>query len=81
MREGTSVEKHLKGIKELTGYRAASLAPIDEDDQIVTLLESLSKSYSMLVTALGARRSNTSLNYVQQAFFHMDVPNCMLCIV
>ena len=67
MREGTSVEKHLKDMKELTDRLAAMGAPIAEEDQVVTLLGSLLKSYSTLVTILEARSGDISLNYVQQA--------------
>jgi hypothetical protein len=40
MKEGTSVEKHLKHMKELTDRLAAIGAPISEEDQVVTLLAS-----------------------------------------
>ena len=54
MKEGTSVEKHLKHMKELTDRLAAIGAPIEEEDQVVTLLGSLPKSYAPLITALEA---------------------------
>ena len=38
MKEGTSAEKHLTYMKELTDRLAAIGAPIDEEDQVVTLL-------------------------------------------
>ena len=44
-------------------------APIVEDHQVITLLGSLPKSYSMFVTAQEARES-VSLNYLQQALAH-----------
>ena len=68
----TSVEKHLKDIKELTDRLAAIGASIAEEDQAVTLLGSLPKNYSTLVTALRARSGNISLNYVQQALLHEE---------
>ena len=71
-REGTSIEMHLKHMKELTDRLAAIGAPIAEEDQVVTLLGSLPKSYSTLVTALEARGDNISLNYVQQALVHEE---------
>ncbi len=40
MKEGTSIEKHLKRMKELTDRLAAIGAPIAEEDQVVTLLGS-----------------------------------------
>ena len=53
MKETTSVEKHLKEMKELTDQLAAVGAPIEED-QVVTLLGSMPKKFSTLVTALEA---------------------------
>ena len=52
MKEGTSVEKHLKNKKELTEQLAAIGAPINEENQVVTLLGSLPKSYSTFITTL-----------------------------
>ena len=37
MKEGTSVEAHLKGTKELTDKLEAIGAPISEEDQVITL--------------------------------------------
>jgi len=51
---------------------AAIVAPIAEEDQVETLLESLPKSYAALVTALEAKSDNISLNYVQQALVHEE---------
>ena len=65
MKHGTSIEKHLKHMKEITDQLAAIGAPISEEDQVVTLLGSLPRSYSTLVTALDA-----SLSFVQQALIH-----------
>ena len=62
MKEDTSVETHLKCMKELTDKLAAISAPIFEEDQVVTLLGSLPRNYSTLVTALEARVDNISLS-------------------
>ena len=72
MKEGTSVESHLKSMKELTDKLSAIGAPISEEDQVVTLLGSLPQSYSTLVTALEARVDDVSLSYVQQALIHEE---------
>ena len=72
MKQETSVEKHLKHMKELTDILAAIGAPIAEEDQLVALLGSLPKSYPMLVTGLETRSDNVSLNYVQQAIVHEE---------
>ena len=54
MKEGTTIEYHLKQMKELSDQLAAIGAPITEEDQVVTLLGSLPRSFSTLVTALEA---------------------------
>ena len=72
MKERSSVKKHLKHMKELTMRLAAIGAPIAKEDQVVTLLGSMPKSYSTLVTALEARSHNISLNYMQQALVHEE---------
>ena len=66
MAEGTSMEAHIKTMKELTDRLAAINAPIAKEDQVVTLLGSLPPSYSTLVAALKARDA-VSLSYVQQS--------------
>ena len=39
MKERTSVDKHIKNMKELMDRLAAIKAPIAKEDQVVTLLE------------------------------------------
>ena len=48
MKEGTSMEEHIKRMKELTDRLATLNAPVSEEDQVVTLLGSLPPSYSNL---------------------------------
>ena len=72
MQEGSSVEQHIKLMKETTDKLAAVKATISEEDQIVTLLGSLPDSYAMLVTALEARVEDLTLNYVQQAIINEE---------
>ena len=60
-------------MKELTDKLAAVGAPITEEDQVVTVLGSLHKKYSTLVTALEARAGDDlSLSYVHQALIHEE---------
>ena len=54
IKEGTSIEAHLKYMKEITDKIASIGAPISEEDQVVTLLGSLPQGYCALVTALEA---------------------------
>jgi len=70
MKEGTSMEAHIKNMKELTDRLAANNAHIAED-HVVTLLGSLPPSYFTLVTALGARDA-VSLSYVQQSLIREE---------
>ena len=72
MKEGTSIEAHLKHMKELTDKLAAVGAPIDEEDRVVTLLGSLPQYYSTLVTALEARVDDIKLDFVQHALMHEE---------
>ena len=73
MKEGTSVEQHLKHMKDITDKLAAIGAPISEEDQVVTLLGSLPRSFATLVTAIEARMEGVSLDYVQQALIHEEM--------
>lgn len=71
MKEGTSIETHLKHMKEITDKLASFGAPISEEDQVVTLLGSLLQSYSTLVTALEAcANDDLKLTHVQQVLIH-----------
>ena len=47
MKEGTSVDQHLKQMKDITDKLAAIGAPISEEDQVVTLLGSLPRSFAV----------------------------------
>ena len=62
IKEGISVEAYIKNMKELINQ----LAPISEENQVVTLLRNLSPSYFNFMTALKARDTVT-LSYVQQS--------------
>ena len=66
MKEGTSIEAHLKHMKEITDKLASIGAPISQEDQVVTLLGSLPSSFSTLVTALEACGDDLKLAQVQQ---------------
>ena len=73
MKEGTSVDQHLKHMKDITDKLAAIGAPISEEDQVVTLLESLPRSFATLVTAIEARMDGVSLDYIQQAVIQEEI--------
>ena len=71
--KGTSVDQYLKLVKDITDKRAAIGAPISEEDQVVTLLGSLPRSFATLVTAIETRMDGVSLDYVQQALILEEV--------
>ena len=66
------MEAHLKDMKELTDKLAVVGAPIEDEDQVVTLLGSMPKKFSTLVTALEAHGDELSLSHVQQALIHEE---------
>ena len=63
---------HLKEMKEITDKLASKGAPISEEDQVVTLLGSMSPSYSTLVTALEVCADDIQLYFVQQALVYEE---------
>lgn len=72
MSESTTVEGHLKNMKDLTNRLAAIKSPIAEEDQVVTLLGSLPESYSTVVTALETQKDTPSLEFVQQTLLNEE---------
>ena len=72
MREGNSIDVHLKEMKELINKLSSIGAPISEEDEVVTLLGSLPPSFSSLVTALEAHVDDLTLDFVQQQLIHHE---------
>ena len=54
VKEGESVQEHIKEMTELFEALAVIGAAVSEEDRVVYLLASLPESYNMLVTALEA---------------------------
>ena len=73
MKENSSIDHHLKDMKDLTDKLAALGSPVSEEDQIVTLLGILPPKFSTLVTALEAGGGELSLGGVQQALRHEEL--------
>ena len=67
------MEQHLKHMKDITDKVSATGAPISEEDQVVTLLGSLPRSFATLVTPIEARMDGVSLDYVRQALRHEEL--------
>ena len=65
MSEGTSAERHMREMREITDCLSAMGSSISEDDQVMTLLASLPSSYGSLVTTLGAQVSKLTWSLVQ----------------
>lgn len=59
-------------MKELTDQLSAIEAVIEEEDQVVTLLGSLTPSYATIVTALEKKIDNLTLKFVQQALINEE---------
>ncbi len=72
MKEGTSVEQHLKLMKDLTDQLAVTEAPIAEEDKVIMLLGSLPRSYSNVVTAFEVQKDLVQLYFLQQALLHAE---------
>lgn len=73
MKDGESIEKHLKHMKDIVNKLAAIKAPVSEEDQVVTLLGSMPTSYSTVVTALEAQQPETlTLEFVQNALLNEE---------
>ena len=60
-------------MKDITDKLAAIGAPISEEDQVVTLLGSLPRSFATLVTAIETRMDDVSLDYAQQALIQHEM--------
>ncbi len=72
MSEDSSIETHIKEMKELTDKLSSIGSPISEEDQVVTLLGSLPSPFASVVTALEARVDDLTLDFVQQQLLHQE---------
>ena len=73
MEEGDDVLEHINKIKTLAEQLDAVGAPVNEDDLVITLLDSLSKSYTFLITALESRADSLSWELVTSRLLHEDL--------
>ena len=64
LKEGASVQKHIKEMTELFNELAVIGAELDEEDRVVHLLASLPDSYDTLVTALEANEKVPTMELV-----------------
>ena len=78
MREGSSMQNHLRRMKEITDQLASIKAPIPEEEHMVALLLSLPKSYEMLVTVMLAKGSDLQLSVLQEALLSEEEKRCQV---
>ena len=72
MKEGQSVQDHLKNMKEIVDKLAALGSKVAEDEPVVALLIGLPSSYTTLATALEAKGDELSLSFVQKALINEE---------
>ncbi len=66
MQEGWPVRDHLREMREITEKLAAMQSPINDEDQVMTLLGSLPSSYDPLVATLGAQMNVLTMDAVER---------------
>ena len=72
LREGESVQEHIRKVTELFEELAVVGDPVDEEDRVVHLLVSLPESYGMLVTALEANSEVPKMEVVTERILHEE---------
>ena len=72
LKEGESVQEHIKSLTEV--FEALSVVgdPVSEEDRVVQLLASLPDSFNMLVTALEANAVVPSMDVVTERILHEE---------
>ena len=72
LRDGDSIQKHIKDMTEIFNELAAIDDPITEEDRVVHLLASLPESYDILVTALEASVEVPKMEIVTERLLHKN---------
>ena len=72
LREGESVQEHIRQLTEIFNELAVIGCPVEEEDRVVHLLASLPDSYSMLVTALEANSEVPKMEVVTERLLHKE---------
>ena len=72
LKEGNSVQEHIRKMIEIFEELAVVGDPLAEEDQVVYLLASLPESYSMLVTALEANAEVPKMETVTERLVHEE---------
>ena len=73
MEEGDEALTHINKMKTLAEQLDAVGAPVTEDDLVITLLGSLSESFTFLITALESRSDSLSWELVTSRLLHEEM--------
>ena len=72
LKEGQSVQSHIKAMTEVFDALSVVGDPMEEEDRVVHLLASLPESFNMLVTALEANPDVPTLETVTERLLHEE---------
>ena len=72
LKEGDSVQNHVKVMTEIFEALAVIGDPVSEEDRVVHLLASLPESFNMLITALEANQAVPKMENVTERLLHEE---------
>ena len=72
LKDGGSVQEHIKAMTEIFDCLAVVGDPVDEEDRVVHILASLPESFNMLVTALKANPEIPKMETVTERLLHEE---------
>ena len=72
LKEGESVQQHIKAMTEIFDGLSIIGDPVKEEDRVVHLLASLPESFNMLVTALEANTEVPKMDIVTERLLHEE---------
>ena len=72
LKEGESIQGHIKKLTEICNELAAIEAPLDEEDKVVQLLASLPEAFDTLVTALEANEKVPAMETVIERLLYEE---------
>ncbi len=72
LKEGDSVQDHIKQLTEIFNALSVMEAPLSEEDRVIYLLASLPESFGVLVTALEASSIVPTMDVVTERLLHEE---------
>ena len=72
LKEGDSVQDHIKQLTEIFNALSVMEAPLSEEDRVIYLLASLPESFGVLVTALEASSTVPTMDVVTERLLHEE---------